>query len=200
MDTKINTFIFDCFGVICDPPLSNWYKNKSEKHGFIDEKLHDILREFDLGKMSEEDMEEYFSKYEGINLTREAIRDEIDAYLQLDRTLADMIGKLKNTGFKTILLSNANASFFERKIYKLYPEFKNLFDEIVISSEVGMVKPDKEIYLHTLEKISSKPEECVFIDDNKENVLASEKLGITGYVYTDSKSFAEYLKTLGINL
>lgn len=200
MDTQINTFIFDCFGVICDPVLNGWYKENRLKHGKVDENIKKIFRKFDLNIMSEDDILEYFLKYDGVKSDKEKLREDIDNYLRLDQSLIDIIKKMRNQDFKIVLLSNANNSFFERKVYPTYPEFKNLFDEIIISSEVGMVKPDKEIYLHTLEKISSKPEECVFVDDNEENVLASERLGIVGYVYTDSKSFAEYLKTLGIDL
>jgi putative hydrolase of the HAD superfamily len=192
---NINTFIFDCFGVVCSPPLSSWYRDKSLKHGFVDEKLPEILREFDLGNLSEDDIVEYFLKYEGINSTSEQIRAEIDSYLKLDDKLAGLILKLKNAGFKTVLLSNANASFFERKIYQEYPEFKNLFEEIVISSVVKMVKPDPKIYLYTLQKIKLPPEETMFIDDKKANADAAINLGMHGFVYTEIKTFLEHLKS-----
>ncbi len=200
MNTKINTFIFDCFGVIYEPPLYGWYKENRLKHGYVDENLFKVLKEFDLGNLSEDDMVDYFSKYEGINFTKEKIRDEIDNYLKLDFKLAGIIKNLKSKGFKTILLSNGHTSFFERKIYTTYPEFKSLFDEIVISSAVRMVKPEKDIYLHALEKINSKPEESLFIDDSKANVDSAIELGINGFVYTDSDSFIEYINGLGIDL
>lgn len=197
---KINTFIFDCFGVICDPVLNGWYKENRVKHGFVDENLQSVFKNFDLGKLSEDDIVEYFLKYDGVNSTKEKLREEIDNYLKLDYNLANIILKLKNKGFKTVLLSNANASFFERKIYKDYPDFKNLFNEIVISSEVGITKPDKEIYLHTLQKINSKPEESLFIDDSQTNVGGAMDVGINGFLYTDSENFLNYIKSLGINL
>lgn len=157
MDTKINTLIFDCFGVVCDPVLGGWYKDNILKRGLMDENLKNVFEEFDLGKISEDDIVSYFLKYEGINLTREKLREDIDSYLRLDEKLASMILKLKNKGFKIILLSNASASFFKRKVYTTYPQFKNLFDEIIISSEVGMTKPGKDIYLYTLKKVNSEP-------------------------------------------
>lgn len=193
MNKIINTFIFDCFGVICEPVLNGWYKENRLKHGFIDENLHEVLKQFDLGMLSEDDIVEYFLKYEGVNSTKETLRKEIDAFLKLDQGLANTIKKLKSAGYKIALLSNANHSFFERKIYIDYPEFQSLFDEIVISSAVGMVKPNADIYLHTLEKIKSKAEESIFIDDSKQNVDAAVALGMSGYVYTDCASFADYI-------
>lgn len=199
MNTNITTFIFDCFGVICEPVLSRWYKENVLKKGVVDENLHNVFRQFDLDVLSEDDVVDYFQKYEGVNSTRQEIREEIDGYLKIDESLVKIIKKLKDKGYKTVLLSNGNHSFFERKIYTEYPEFKNLFNEVVISSVVGMVKPNSEIYLHTLNVIGSKPENSLFIDDSKPNVDAAIALGIHGFVYVDSHSFAEHLTTLGIS-
>lgn len=200
MNTVINTFIFDCFGVLCEPVLNGWYKDNRLKQGFIDENLLHIFEQFDLGFLSEEDIVDYFSKYEGVDSTKEKIRKEIDEYLKIDATLVAVIRALKQKGFKTALLSNANASFFERKVYVDYPEFKNLFDDIVISSSVGMVKPNRDIYEYALQKIGSKPTESLFIDDSKVNVDAAIALNIQGFVYTDNASFVQYMKELGIDL
>jgi putative hydrolase of the HAD superfamily len=200
MHPKINTIIFDCFGVICDPVINGWYKEHRLKKGFVDDNFKKMLIQSDLGKLSENDIFEYIMKYEDINFSKEELRNEIDSYLTLDTKLADIIKKLKSKGYKTVLLSNSNSTFFERKVYSTYPEFKNLFDEIIISASIGMVKPNKEIYMHTLDKINSKPEESLFIDDSKENVDGAIDVGINGYLYTDSDSFVEYIENIGIDL
>jgi len=200
MDQKINTFIFDCFGVILDPLVNNWYKENRLKYGLIDDNFQSFLKEVDLGNASEDDIVDYFMKYDGVNSTKEEIRKDIDSYLKLDNNLAGIIKKLKEKGFKIVLLSNANASVFERKIYTTYPEFKSLFNNIIISSNIKMIKPDPEIYLHALDKIGSKPEESLFIDDSQTNVDGAIKVGIQGFLYTDSSSFTKYIKNLGIDL
>ena len=99
-----------------------------------------------------------------------------------------------------MLLSNANQGFFDRKVYPSNPEFKNLFDEVVISSSVQMVKPNADIFLYALEKIGSKPDESLFIDDSSENVEAALRLSIQGFVYSNIDPFVSYLKNLGIHL
>jgi putative hydrolase of the HAD superfamily len=192
--------MFDCFGVVCDPVLFSWYNEKSVKHGFTDEKLFDTFREFDLGILSEDDIVDYFMKYKGITSTKEEIRNEIDGYLKIDENLVRIIKKLKEKGYKTALLSNGNHSFFERKVYKEYPDFKNLFDKIIISSAVKMVKPNTEIFFHALKETNCQPHESLFIDDNKQNVAAAISLGMNGFVYTDSSSFADYIASMGITL
>lgn len=200
MKSKINTFIFDCFNVICHPPISSWYNANMTERGFSDENFSVILKDFDLGNVSEEDLYKYFSKYEGIKFGAREIKEQVDKYLRFDNELIEIIKKLKNKGYKIALLSNGNSSFFERKIYTEYPEFKKLFDEIVISSDVKMLKPDSEIYLYTLEKINSKPEESIFIDDVKINVDGAVNVGINGYQYINCDQFTDFVKSLGIEL
>ena len=139
-------------------------------------------------------------KYDGVNLTKEEMREQIDAYLGIDGELVKVIKSLKSKGFKTALLSNANASFFERKIYPTYPEFEDVLDELTISAEIGMLKHYKDIYEYTLKKINSKPEESLFIDDSKTNVDTAIDLDIQGFVYTNKDFFTDYLKSIGINL
>ncbi len=196
----IDIFIFDCFGVICEPVLNGWYRDHRLKKGFLDENLKKIFEKFDLGAWSENDMVDYFSSYEGVEATKEQIREQIDDYLKLDKALVNMIQALKDQGFKTVLLTNANASFFERKLYPTHPEFKTMFDEIIISSEIGMVKPYKPIYEYTLKKLHAKPEETLFIDDSESNVEGAIAVGMSGYVYTDRQSLRDYLRTLNIEV
>ena len=197
---KINTIIFDCFGVILDPVLGGWYRDNMLKRGLVDENLPDTFRQFDTGELTEDDMLNYFRKYDGVTSTPEKLREEIDAYLKIDNSLVEVIKKLKQKGFKIVLLSNANNSFFERKVYPTYPEFKSLFDEIIISSIVQMVKPDQDIYLHALEKAGSHPKETLFIDDSRLNVDTAIRLGMHGFVYTESTAFVKYLESLRIDL
>ncbi len=195
MKKSVKTFIFDCFGVIYEPFLMGWYKDHSRKHDFVDEQLHEVLKNFDLGKFSEEDILDYFLKYKGVTLNKSELRDHIDSYLKVDTKLVDVIKQLKSAGYKIVLLSNANHTFFDRKIYPIFPEFKDIFDEIVISSQVGMVKPNADIFLYTLEKINILPEEALFIDDSQSNVTAAEQLGIHGYLYTNYDSFVNFLES-----
>jgi epoxide hydrolase-like predicted phosphatase len=194
--TPITTFIFDCFGVVSDSVIGGWYKKNRLDKGFKDPELREILRQMDLGNLSEEHIVDHFLKYKDMTLSKEELRRDIDGYLKLNEPLAEMIRKLRQKGFKIALLTNANKTFFERKVYPMYPEFKGLFDEIIISSLINMVKPDKDIYFYALEKLKAKPEECAFIDDSAENVKTAVGLGMQGLVFTDNASFTDFVKRI----
>ena len=82
-----------------------------------------------------------------------------------------LVKELKSKGFRTAVLTNTVPSHAKESLY-------SLFDVRIVSYEVGMRKPEKEIYLYALKKLKTKPEETVFIDDKEENVRAAEELGL----------------------
>lgn len=74
-------------------------------------------------------------------------------------------------------LDNANSEWYNAIVKYFYNIYR--------SFEIGYKKPNKEAFLYVLEKISAKPEECVFIDDIQVNVDAANVLGIKGILYTN---------------
>lgn len=79
-----------------------------------------------------------------------------------------------------ILLSNTNEIHIQwvQQNVPFFEEFKNCFDAFYLSHEINFRKPDAEIYEFVLDKHDLKPEECIFIDDTKENTDAAGSLGI----------------------
>jgi putative hydrolase of the HAD superfamily len=64
----------------------------------------------------------------------------------------------------------------------------------VISADIGLIKPDSEIYDHLLDKFKLKAEETIFIDDSRENIKAALKKGLRVIHFTDAESLKEELK------
>lgn len=98
--------------------------------------------------------------------------------------MSRLIASLKRKGYRLFLLSNATLTFAQK--YRDIPWMRALleqFDGLVFSAEVGMAKPDREIYEYVLNQFQLKAEECVFVDDYKENIEEATKVGITGYVF-----------------
>ena len=84
--------------------------------------------------------------------------------------------QLKKQGYSIYLLSNFPGDQFEK--YRLQNSYINMFDDRIISGDVGLAKPDKKIYELAVQKFSLIPEESLFIDDKIENTTSAEKLGI----------------------
>lgn len=107
-----------------------------------------------------------------------------------------LIEELKEKGYPVYLLSNASVR--QHEYWPRVPASK-FFDGLMVSADVGMVKPELEIYRHFLSTFSLKPEECVFIDDSPQNVEAACHVGIHGFVFNDDvHAFRKWLIELGV--
>jgi putative hydrolase of the HAD superfamily len=107
----------------------------------------------------------------------------------------DALRRARAAGVRTCLLSNSWGNTYPREL------FAELFDAVVISSEVRLRKPDPAIFHHAVELLGLRPDECAFIDDIEHNVRAAEELGITGVHYVDTETTVARLEgLLGIPL
>lgn len=93
------------------------------------------------------------------------------------------INSLKQSGFNLYVLSNASTEF-----YTYFPKEYDLklFDGIVVSADIHVIKPDIAIYQYLLDQYHLIPEESLFIDDRLENVEAAQRMGICGEVFRDN--------------
>ena len=97
--------------------------------------------------------------------------------------MKEWIRELKNAGYKVYGLSNWSHETFPM-VKDKYEAF-SMMDGIVMSGEELIAKPDLRIYKILLERYGLKAEECVFIDDRKENIEAGEQIGIRGILFED---------------
>jgi putative hydrolase of the HAD superfamily len=80
-------------------------------------------------------------------------------------------------------------------------EVRGLFDAVVISGEVGLHKPEPQIFLLAAERVGVKPEGCVFVDDLRENCMGAEAVGMTAVLHREAQStIAELERLLGVEL
>ena len=93
----------------------------------------------------------------------------------------DFLHECKRRGKKTYVLSNFSPYPFSR--VKENHDFFKLFDGIVVSCDIGMVKPCPDIYQHTIDLYGLKPERTLFIDDNMQNIEACLFAGWQGICY-----------------
>lgn len=106
----------------------------------------------------------------------------------------DFVKELKAKGYKVYILSNYPGHIFS--IHEKKFTFLPHVDGKVISGYVKMIKPEPEIYHYLLDTYGLKPEECVFIDDLKENIHSAVSLGIAGIVFTSYEQVREELDKL----
>ena len=110
----------------------------------------------------------------------------------INTEILDFIDSLKNNGYKTYILSNAPLDVPD---YLEKNDLNKYFDGKIISAEEKMAKPNRNIYELILNRFSLVPEECLFIDDKKENINGAISCGINGYTF-DYNKFNNFLKDI----
>ena len=112
---------------------------------------------------------------EKLHSVAEKICDDWVVNLPFISGMDSLVKKLKHDGYSLFLLSNISKHFAERSDEIEIFEF---FDGLVFSGKIGLVKPSGEIFDFLLGKYSLKPGECLFVDDNRDNIAMAEKKGI----------------------
>jgi len=96
---------------------------------------------------------------------------------------------------RTALLSNSWGNDYPRD------GWEEMFDVVVISGEVGMRKPEPEIFEHTARLLDLPAGQCVFVDDMPHNVEAALRLGFVGVRHQSYAATAAQLEALfGLSL
>ena len=102
-----------------------------------------------------------------------------------------------NKQYSIWLLSNTNPKHIQDEIEKRYL-FPSLVNGAVYSFDVGVRKPEKEIYEIAMQRANANPQECLFIDDLLENIQAAKQIGIEGVHFISSEQLKQELVRLGI--
>ena len=183
----IHAVIFDFGNVVCrfEPRLfvEQLLRLSKIPIGNVEEMLH---RSVDLGRTYETGLMTSDEFFEGVCGRYGLVVDKgefIDAFVHIFTPILptfDLIRQLKPR-YMLGLLSNTNEWHFE---YGIKPvEVFPLFDAVTVSFQVGAMKPDERIYNDMLEKLRLEPEECVYVDDLRENVEAGRQIGMKTIQY-----------------
>jgi epoxide hydrolase-like predicted phosphatase len=106
-----------------------------------------------------------------------------------------VVRRARRAAIRTALLSNSWGNSYPRE------GWEEMFDAVVISGEVGMRKPEPEIYLHVSRLLRLAPAECVFVDDLSINVAAAIEVGMVGVHHTSYDTTVAELESLfGVTL
>jgi epoxide hydrolase-like predicted phosphatase len=148
------------------------------------------LRELETGRIGEHEFERRFAERLGL----EDAADLIEGMFRGMKPSEPMVAAVRAArarGIRTGLLSNSwSTSHYDRAL------LAELFDAVVISAEVGLHKPQPEIYLLASKRLGVEPEQCVFIDDLRENCAGAEAVGMTAVLHRDAAATVAWLEEL----
>ena len=137
----------------------------------------EIVRSFDEGKITPEEFYNQVTKVLQASIDYDSFYSIYNDVFSLNPPVLEIMQRLKGN-YRLVLLSNTDVMRFGF-VKKKFPEIM-IFDEYILSYEVGSMKPHPQIYREALKRTGVKAEECIFIDDKEENVKIAQRLGING--------------------
>jgi putative hydrolase of the HAD superfamily len=118
---------------------------------------------------------------------------DIRSWISVEPGTVQLLAELHAGGTRVALLSNAGFDFSDPFRHSPMAAY---FEAMFVSAELGLIKPDPEIYRVTARELGITLEQMVFIDNKKINVDAATALGVTGHVFTTVAELRAFLESL----
>ena len=189
----LTTNVFDSFRSFCE--AEGLDPNTVKRLFREDPEALGELRRLERGELTEEQFSERFGPMLGVSDT-EGLVDRLFAGMGPDEAMISAVKRAKASGIRTGLISNSwGRGRYDRET------FPEMFDGVVISGEVGLHKPEPEIFHMGASEVGLTPEECVFVDDLKENCDGAAAVGMTPILHRGADTtLPELERLLGLEL
>ncbi|MCP4716638.1 MAG: HAD family phosphatase [Deltaproteobacteria bacterium] len=198
---SIQTIIFDLGKVIVDFDHMAICRRLAQFCQHTPENIHTSIfasgleADFDCGLISPEKFFGTAADNLTLTLDIERFKNAWNTIFTLNRGTEQIIRQLKPR-YRLLCLSNTNLWQFEY-CRQQYPVLK-LFNEFILSYEVGQRKPEPEIYHQALQTAEAPAESCLYIDDIREYVDTAQRLGLQARRFTSAATLADDLRALNI--
>jgi putative hydrolase of the HAD superfamily len=122
---------------------------------------------------------------------------DVEIWSRTEPAVVGLFGELRSAGVRLAVLSNAPVAMGDHVRRQAW---SHLFERIVISGEIGMIKPDAAIYDHLLRDLAAPAGRVAFTDDLTENIAGADAAGIRGIVFRGAGPLRSALAALGVPL
>ena len=196
-NSTVKVIIFDFAGVISNNPAF-LHKVIAKRFGldenFVYNEISRFIKRLQKGTIRNEEFWEKLAKRLGIN-KKELKRVWLEAYekySKVDKRMIRLIKKLRRK-YKLCLFSNTTKFHARTKFRK---KVAKLFDYVAYSCFLGYKKPERKSFEKVLKRLRVKPEECLFIDDQEENVKMAKRVGMKAIKFEGYEKLVTFLSTL----
>ena len=201
MKNKYSTVFFDWSGVVANDSGDDFIEYSLREIGATNTQIPEIIKnefsQFMLGQISENEYWDKLKNNYGLN-----VDDSRIGYfnnwqgIKPNIRIIELVHKLKSNGFKIGLISNIISPV--RDIIKQFGYY-DVFDEAILSCEVGLLKPQKDIYELALHRMDAVAQESIFIDDKPLNLDTANTMGfVTLLAKNPEQIISEVNKLIGI--
>ena len=154
-----------------------------------------LLRRLERGELDADAFAERFAPLLGVE-DHAGLVDRLFAGMGPDADMTEAVRRSRSAGVRTGLISNSwGSGLYDRDA------LPQLFDAVVISGDVGLHKPEPEIFRLAADRVGVEPEGCVFVDDLRENCAGAEAVGMTAILHRGAdRTLPELERLLGVGL
>jgi putative hydrolase of the HAD superfamily len=170
------------------------FRSHLERRGFAD--LH---RQFESGRIPPEEFAVSLMATGEFELPYAEFVDAWQDIFRLNEPVARLIASLKSSGYTLLLGSNTNVLHSTYYCRKFVPPFDH-FDRLVLSHEVGHMKPDRRFFEACVAAAKVPSSSCLFIDDMPENVEGARQAGLDAITYVTTPSLIDDLRRRGVEV
>lgn len=176
--------LFDLGGVLVDNEgpvrIANWLPTETSVEVIFDQWLTSpIVRAFESGQMPSEDFAIAIIDELNIPLSPSEFLDDFSLWVTRLYSGAENLLKQLRSNYKLGCLSNTNVIHWQYMQTDL--KLSTLLDYTFASCETGLLKPDKEVFLHLIQETGFAPERILFFDDSQRNIDSATAEGIVAY-------------------
>jgi len=189
----LTTNVFDSFRDFC---VAEGLAPDAVKRLFREEpRARELVRGLETSSLSEDEFGERFGELLELD-DRTGLIERMFGGVRPDDRMMAAVRSARAAGLRTGLISNSmGGASYDRSL------FPQLFDGVVISGEVGLHKPQPEIFLLGAERAGLAAEQCVFVDDLRENCEGAEAVGMTAVLHRGADTTVPELeRLLGVEL
>lgn len=189
----VKAIIFDCFGVLT---TDTWLAFLDSLPDSVDiEAARKLNRAHNMGLVTNEDFLIGLKKITGRDA--QEVENRLAHEVTKNTNLLEYIRELRGRGFRIGMISNIASNWIRKSFLTI--EEQELFDEMIMSFEVGIAKPDPRMFMLACERLRVAPHEAVLVDDIDRYCDAAQAEGLKAIVYKDLKQAKQELETLLTN-
>jgi putative hydrolase of the HAD superfamily len=202
-NSEIRAVILDYGEVLCHRPSREELDRLRNVFGADENSFRTLWDKnrgaFDRGDMTAEAYWSALAEDAGVEVDRAQLDQacwwDIEMWGKANEEMVAWLRQLRSEGIKTALLSNIHP----RMIAYVRENFDwlELFDWKTFSAEVRMIKPEREIYEHTLRGLGARAAETLFVDDREINVRAARDLGMHALQFRSVEQLGKDLEAIG---
>ena len=195
----IKCIIFDVGGVLLKEKIDvvhNVINKELGKKVFDRKDIHH--KKSLMGKLTEKQLLAALSKKYRIPAVKlKRLSDE--KFLKIMKTNKGSlkIAKTLKKNYTTCILSNVTPM---HKKHEHMMEIYSFFDHVVLSCDIGAMKPSPKIFKIALKKLDAKPRECIYIEDREEFLDTPKKLGMNVILFKSANQLRKDLKKHGVKI